>query len=165
MGNRLYAYFYQGLFVSLDATTGKVIWERAAGDIRGEYGLSYANGLIYTQWHHHHRAIAVSAATGELLWVYSESADGYANIAHPPPVADGMVFVATSEGDGGGYVAAFPATGCESGCRAVWRARLPEQPYGQPAIAAGRVFVPTARGRVSHLVALDEFTGRQLWTW
>jgi outer membrane protein assembly factor BamB len=68
-------------------------------------------------------------------------------------LADGVLYVATGLAD---VLALDPANGAIR-----WRARIPAPARGAPAVAGGRIFVPTVDNQ---LLALSIEDGRRLWT-
>jgi outer membrane protein assembly factor BamB len=96
------------MLAALDRRTGKVIWTTAIKpDDGGNRGAAYSSIVIsqaggakqYVQLVGA-GVIGVDAANGELLWGYSEIANGTANIP-TPIVRDDFVFCSTGYSDGG----------------------------------------------------------------
>lgn len=68
--------------------------------------------------------------------------------------ADGTLYVATGMAE---MLALDPATGAVR-----WRVRLPAPTRGAPAVADGRIFIPTIENQLLGLSAQD---GKRLWAW
>ncbi|HEX2772703.1 MAG TPA: PQQ-binding-like beta-propeller repeat protein, partial [Micromonosporaceae bacterium] len=122
------------------------------------------DGRLYTLGYGYRSIVAVSAESGQYLWGYHS----YGLTTPLPAVADGLVFVGQQE-TYNSWVSAFPAAGCgATSCLERWRTKIPGLVYGRPAVAGGRVFVPTATGNSAGpggLWVLDQATGRVLWSW
>ena len=96
----------QGAIAALNKLTGEVIWKSTdvtdpahysspiAADIEGVHQI-----IQFTR----ERIVGVDAKDGRLLWDYSKSANGTANVA-TPIVKDNYVFSSSAYGTGGGLV-------------------------------------------------------------
>jgi outer membrane protein assembly factor BamB len=146
VGRRVIAHGMDGRVWVLDRETGRVRWSFRVGSpiesspvVLG--GVDYFgawNGNVY----------ALDLATHRLRWVFRT---GY-KITSSVSASRGRLFV----GDYGGRVWALSRRG-----RVVWRNSVGGRVYGTPAVAAGRVFVPSSTGG-----SLTAFStgGRRLWT-
>ena len=89
-----------GHVFALDAGTGALIWSYETPD--GVPGVSVAGGVVYAAADDG-IIRALDAANGDLLWSF----DARSQVAHPPIIANGMVYVATMAGRM--YAFALPA--------------------------------------------------------
>jgi outer membrane protein assembly factor BamB len=137
-----------GMFVAMDARTGKVLW-RFEGPPTESTALVVDNTVYFGSWDHN--LYALNAKTGKLRWKFK--ADEELNGA--PAYADDTVFVGS---DGGRVFAVAARTG-----RLRWQAEAirREYFYASPTVAYGRVFIGNTDGTV---YAFGAKTGNLLWT-
>ena len=146
VGDIVVAHGMDGHVWVLDRDTGHVRWRFRIGSpiesspvvVGGVDYFGAWNGNVY----------ALDLERRRLRWVFRS---GY-KITSSVSIARGRLYV----GDYGGRVWALSRRG-----RVVWRGSVGGRVYGTPAVAAGRVFVPSSTGR-----SLTAFStgGRRLWT-
>ena len=98
------------------------------------------------------RIVALDAQTCAPVWSREIGYSGFSS----PAVADGLVYVGTSEALSGTFFALDAATGDVR-----WTADMPGGVTGAPSVAGGRVAVATGTGA---LHVLDAATGASLWS-
>jgi outer membrane protein assembly factor BamB len=146
VGTNVIAHGMDGRVYVLDRETGRVRWSFRVGSpiesspvVLG--GVDYFgawNGNVY----------ALDLTRRKLRWVFHAGAKITSSLSS----ARGRLFV----GDYGGRVWAFSRRG-----RVVWRTSVGGRVYGTPAVAAGRIFVPSSTG---HSLTAFSTSGRRLWT-
>jgi outer membrane protein assembly factor BamB len=156
---KLFALNAAGEVVAIDAATGRTLWrtdvmpkEEGQGDLGG--GVGHAGGTVFVATGAG-EVLALSPGDGKILW--------RANIGAPvrgaPTIADGRIFVVTTENE----LIALDAA--KKGER-LWNFSGVAEPTGilgaaNPAVEGNIVVVPQSSGEV---VALRIENGRQLWT-
>ncbi len=96
----------QGTIVALNKLTGEVIWKSTDVTDPAHYSSAIAadiEGVHQLVQFTRQRIVSVDAKDGRLLWDYSKSANGTANVA-TPIVKDNYVFSSSAYGTGGGLV-------------------------------------------------------------
>jgi outer membrane protein assembly factor BamB len=126
-----------GRVVCLDAHTGKEIW-RVDGLACGYASLSLDDGLLYVPGNAANLH-CIDAVSGERLWEFN-----YGNEAKGSPmIADGKAYV--GDGHGSWSILKVSREGCESLSKVHFKLPdgSPDEVYATPAIAHGRVIMPT----------------------
>ncbi len=152
---------------SLDAATGKKVWDSKnatitwPGGIQAQSGPAVAYGKVY--FGGGYGINAVSETTGELLYHYHE---GGASFGSPPAVYNGLVFAATNGGSpvGGNAIYALKATDLSL----QWVNHTPENTAfeASPVIANGVLYITSDRQNQANkgfLYAITAQTGAPRW--
>jgi outer membrane protein assembly factor BamB len=141
--------------VAVDRATGKFRWqyERDMPEeftVRGHAGVAVDGEVVYTGFADGH-LVALSVATGDVLWIRSLAADArqFVDVDTTPVVKDGVVYAASVSG---GVWGISKADGTER-----WRARVIG--VTQLVLDDGRLYVASAE---TGLAALD-LEGNVLW--
>ncbi len=154
---RLYLATNAGLFLALDAATGKIVWRYVSHRCVAA-SPAVARGVVYESFLNRPpcnssrsdldgRVIAFDARSGKVRW---RAAIGPSETS--PLVANGLVYV----GDWRGKVYALDArTG-----RARWSFQTGDKVKGAVALAGRRLYVGSYDG---HVYSLDARTGRLIW--
>lgn len=151
-----------GVFSSVDAATGKILWTFAAGRPILGTALATADAVFFTCDNGY--LFRLRRDDGKEVWRYDLGDARVSRVLpHPqvfdwdwhgakPALADGVLYAGS--GDGG-----FHAIDAASGTRR-WRFATGGPVRGGAAVAAGRVVF----GSADHFVyALDRATGKELW--
>lgn len=163
VGARVYATTGYGELVALDAASGTVLWRQrlatpAVGAPSVEGNVVYAVGRDGG-------AMAVAADTGKIQWQIQGSPDSSGMVGEgSPAVADDAVIFPYPSGE----LVAVKKDGVER----LWVAAVAGQRVGMPTgsmggitgdpvVSGGVVYAGSAGGRT---VAIDEATGKRLWT-
>jgi outer membrane protein assembly factor BamB len=148
-----------GEVVAVDPTTGRRVWStsRVPGPVAPVAVDPATDGglIVYTEGGIGGSAtvVAVALSDRQIRWAFTlprASAGG-------PTIADGTVFVGTSDGS----VFAID----EEGGGQRWRARTDGAVLSPPAVSGGRVFATSVVGKdaPSHLYAWDARSGKSAW--
>src|SRR5699024_4267079 len=144
-----------GQLSALDLATGQIRWQVPTGsDQRGTPALSEDGSTVYVTTGRNATLLAIDAEDGTTRWTYDleQEVPTYGT----PTIVDGIVYVATGNGDTGSVHAVDASTG-----ERVWATAIGGGVFFGPAVADGvAVAASTATGRV---VALDTATGDILW--
>ena len=156
-------------FAALDAATGQCEWTWLRDDQRRtDWISSYSSGAadnrnIYVGFFWQYEvAWAFDQATGDVRWTIEEPTRA-SPVGTPALGEDGVLYNICHD-------ATVRAHSCNDGCE-LWRFDLeqregvrggPRWSAGSPALADGRLYVPTGDGAVR---ALDVDTGTQVWEW
>lgn len=96
----------KGTVAALNKHTGEVVWRSTGVPDRAHYAspiIAEVDGVRQIVKFTRKRVVGLNAGTGELLWDYSNSANGTANCA-TPIYHDNRVFTSSAYGTGGGLV-------------------------------------------------------------
>ncbi len=156
---------YDGSVYALDEYTGSLIWSFPTGAIiigspavgNGMVYVSSKNGYVY----------ALNEQNGAVAWSLLDgiSCNGIpCPINSSPVIADGMLFVGTWLSPNGGYawvLAVNPQTGA-----VIWiNKAIPDYVEGSLSVNNGRVFLGVGALNPALILALNESTGAQLWSY
>jgi outer membrane protein assembly factor BamB len=143
----VYVGSYDGGIYALNASSGFVTWDYAAG---GGVASSpaVASGVVYVG-SGDGRVYALDASDGNVRWDYATGGD----VASSPAVADGVVFVGSYDGK------VYAVNASDGGL--VWSYATGEMVLSSPAVANGMVYV----GSYNHqLYAFGSSTGEQTYS-
>ncbi len=142
-----------GRLYAFDASTGRLLWTAATGNIIYYSSPAINDGVVYIG-SEDGKLYAFNTSTGKFLWAASTGG----MIFSSPAVANGIVYV----GSGDGKLYAFKISDCANGsCAPLWMASTGPSINSSPAIANGTVYVGADDGK---LYAFNASTGRLLWT-
>lgn len=155
---RAYVGGLDGRLHALDAATGQRLWAKPDSALTGDWTFTspaVADGVVYLGINRPAAEVwAFDAVTGATRWRTGASVS---NINGSPTVADGRVYVATTEDQ---VLALDAATGAR-----IWDAKpnggRGSGFYSSPTVADGKVFAASLNHRV---YALDAATGAVLWS-
>jgi outer membrane protein assembly factor BamB len=147
VGNRLYFIDNAGVYVALDARTGKVIWKKRLASLNAS-SPAYYRGVLYSVSLEPHQALAVRARDGKVLW---KKGLGSRAESSPLVIRDRMYF-----GDEGGQ---FHALDVKDGST-IWETGLGGSIKAAPALADGILFVGDYGGKMNAVRISD---GHLLW--
>ena len=151
---------YDGALYALDQYTGSLLWSfSTSGNIIGSPAvyqglvfLSSKNGYVY----------ALNEQTGAVVWEIAN--DNLTPVTSSPVVADGLLFYGTFEAPSSGFselLAVNPQNGIVS-----WKYDIPsEYVEGSPSVSNGRVFIGVGVPNPANVLALNDTTGKLLWTY
>lgn len=146
--DRLYGIYNDGVFVALDAKTGKVVWKRKYGELNAS-SPAYAKGRLYAVTLEPGQAIALNARNGKRIW--RKELPGRAESS--PLVHKGVVYFGTETGD-------FYALNARNG-KEIWRTGLDGEVKAAPAFHDGNLYVGDYAGKMHSIRARD---GAVRWT-
>lgn len=99
VGNSLYVPDWAGYLYKLDAMTGALVWERKLSTYGGlpadavsRASPAYVDGILYLGTQSGARLLAISAATGNLLWATAMDSHPLAILTQSPIVKAGVVY-------------------------------------------------------------------------
>lgn len=151
---------YDGTLYALDQYTGSLLWSfSTSGNIigtptvyQGMVFLSSKNGYVY----------ALNEQTGAVVWEIVN--DNLTPVTSSPVVADGLLFYGTFEAPSSGFselLAVHPQDGT-----ILWKYDIPsEYVEGSPSVSDGRVFVGVGVPNPANVLALNDTTGKLLWSY
>jgi outer membrane protein assembly factor BamB len=151
---------YDGTLYALDQYTGSLLWSfPTSGNIigtpavyQGMVFLSSKNGYVY----------ALNEQTGAVVWEIAN--DNLTPVTSSPVIADGLLFYGTFEAPSAGFselLAVNPQDGT-----VVWKYDIPsEYVEGSPSVSNGRVFVGVGVPNPANVLALNDTTGKLLWSY
>jgi polyvinyl alcohol dehydrogenase (cytochrome) len=102
VGGAVYFPDWGGYLNKVDATTGALIWQHQISEYDGVAGSvsrtspAVSNGVVYIGDHSNASLIAVSAATGSLLWITKLDTHPAAQLTQSPVVYNGVVYEGVS---------------------------------------------------------------------
>jgi outer membrane protein assembly factor BamB len=140
--NRLYLIDNDGVFVCLDARTGKVVWKKQFGSLNAS-SPAYADGKLYAVTLEPGQAIALRARDGKLLW--KKSLPGRAESS--PVVVRGRMYFGTEPGT-------LFALNAKNG-KTVWQTQLNGEIKAAPAFSEGTLYVGDYGGTMNPIRASD----------
>lgn len=140
--DRVYFIDNAGLYVALDGTTGKVIWEKRLASLNAS-SPAYDNGVLYSVSLEPGQAIAVRARDGKVLWTkpLGDRAES------SPLVVRGRMYFGDEAGQ-------FYALDTEDGST-IWQASLTGSVKAAPALDGGLLYVGDYGGNMNALRASD----------
>ena len=151
---------YDGTLYALDQYTGSLLWSfSTSGNIigtptvyQGMVFLSSKNGYVY----------ALNEQTGAIVWEIAN--DNLTPVTSSPVIADGLLFYGTFEAPSAGFselLAVHPQDGT-----VMWKYDIPsEYVEGSPSVSNGRVFVGGGVPNPANVLALNDTTGKLLWSY
>lgn len=140
--DRLYFIDNAGLYVALDAATGKVIWRKRLAELNAS-SPAYSKGVLYSVSLEPQQAIAVRARDGKVLWRKPLGSRAESS----PLVIGGRAFF----GDEGGTLHALDA---EDGSTK-WETQLGGSIKAAPAYDGGTLYVGDYGGNMNAVRASD----------
>lgn len=164
-GDKLFAATGYGELLSIDATTGDIVW-RTKVDVPVRSAPVVADGRLFAVGIDN-RLVALDISTGALLWTHNGISEAAGLLGAPSPAVgtDGIVLVAYSSGE---LYALRGANGAE-----LWSDNLAARRSeggilsiaairGQPVLAANGT-IALAISNSGRFVAIDVRTGQRLW--
>ena len=145
--DRLYFIDNDGLYVCLDANTGKVLWDERLSNLNAS-SPAYYDGVLYTVSLDPGQAIAVRARDGKVLWRKDLGARAESS---PLVIRDRMFF-----GDESG---AFHALDIKDGSE-IWTAQVEGSVKAAPAMSDGTLYFGDYGGYMNAVRASD---GEIVW--
>ena len=145
--DRLYFIDNDGLYVALDAETGKIIWKKRISRLNAS-SPAYDDGVLYSVSLEPGQAIAVRAKDGKVLWRKELGSRAESS----PMVVRGRMYF----GDEGGQ---FYALDVKDGST-IWQTSLGGSVKAAPALHDGTLFVGDYGGNMNAVRASD---GELLW--
>ena len=148
---------YNGKLYALDEYTGALIWSFTTGSnivatpAVGS-GILYLSSKDFTVY-------ALDENSGSMLWRISN----VAAVVSSPVLADGKLFYGTLYSPSAGR-AEFLALNPQDGT-VFWRTTISDYIEGSAAVSNGRVFFGIGAANPALVVALNETTGTQLWSY
>lgn len=142
VGRRMFMIDNDGVFIALDAGTGKVVWKKQHGSLNAS-SPAYANGVLYAVNLDPPQALAVRARDGKPLW----KRDLPARAESSPMVVRGRMYFGTESGD-------FFALDTKRG-KTVWTTKLAGSVKAAPAFSNGTLFVGDYAGKMYAIRAAD----------
>jgi len=151
---------YDGTLYALDEYTGSLLWSfSTSGNIigtpaiyQGMVFLSSKNGYVY----------ALNEQTGAMVWEIPN--DNLTPVTSSPVIANGLLFYGTFESPSAGFselLAVNPPDGT-----IVWKYDIPaEYVEGSASVSNGRVFIGAGVPNPASVLALNDTTGRLLWSY
>jgi outer membrane protein assembly factor BamB len=147
VGKRLYFIDNDGVYVALDAETGKVVWKKQLASLNASSPAFY-KGVLYSVSLEPQQALAVRARDGKVLWRKGLSSRAESS---PLVVRNRMFF-----GDEGGQ---FYALDTKDGS-SIWETDLEGSVKAAPALADGTIYVGDYGGSMNAMRISD---GHLLW--
>jgi len=144
---RLYFIDNAGLYVCLDAKTGKVVWKKRLASLNAS-SPAYSNGVLYSVSLSPGQALAVRARDGKVLW--RKPLDGRAE-SSPLVLHDRMYF-----GNEAGELLALDTRDGST----VWETTLGGPVKAAPAYDSGKLYVGDYGGKMNAVRAAD---GKLVW--
>lgn len=126
---------FGGMEWKLDAATGHIIWSRKVSDYTGIDGdtsrssPSLAGETLVIGDLHAANMIGIDAKSGDRRWITSLDPDPHAIVTGSPVLADGSIFVGTSQAGASTYPAALVALNAQTG-HILWRTYSLPNPDG-----------------------------------
>jgi eukaryotic-like serine/threonine-protein kinase len=156
-GGRVYVGSYDGSVYALDAAKGRLLWQHDTG--KPVVSTPAVAGKVVVVGSRSYDLLGLDGATGKTVWTRYL---WFSWIDSSAVVDGGVAFVGSS--DAAVLLAFDPATG-----RQIWAADVWGWAWGQPALAARRVYIGTAAQRGypavqrGQAVAVDRDTGQIAW--
>ena len=151
---------HSGAVAALNKLTGDVVWRSTDVTDRAHYCspiVADPFGVRQIIQFTRKRIVGLNAQTGKLLWDYSNSANGTANVA--TPICRGQyVFSASGYGTGGGLIK-LSRKGNSFSAEEVYFSRPMANHHGGIVLVAGKLFGFGSGG----LICLDFATGEIAW--
>ncbi len=145
--NRLYFIDNDGVYVALDARTGKVVWKKRLSSLNAS-SPAYYKGVLYSVSLEPGEALAVRARDGKVLWRKPLAARAESS----PLVIRGRMYFGDEAGQ-------FYALDVKDGST-IWETTLGGSVKAAPALDDGTLFVGDYGGKMNAVRASD---GRLVW--
>ena len=143
-----------GNFYALNAANGNQIWNYSTGATPGIWSsAAVSGGVVYVGGGS--IVYAFDANSGAVLWTYGGVFNGNQPISSSPTVANGIVYIGSSDTPQGGYFYALSA----SNGTPLWDYNVQGAFASSPAIVNGVVYI----GAYPSLYAFNATTGSVLW--
>ena len=165
----LFVSSYDGTVYALDEYSGVLLWASSSSVCSGSQFVgspAISNGIIYVACKNGF-IYALNEQTGVVAWSLN---DGLSCNGVPCPIvsssveADGMLFYGTFLSPNSG-VAEILAVNAQNGA-SVWKnANIPDYVEGSLSVSGGRVFTGIGGLNNAAVLALNETTGKQLWSY
>ena len=151
---------YDGSVYALDEYTGSLIWSfPTGGNIIGTPAVG--NGMVYVSSKNGY-VYALNEQNGAVNWRIAN--DNLTPVTSSPVLADGMLFYGTFLSPSSGFaevLAVDPQTGS-----VIWKnTGIPDYVEGSLSVSNGRVFFGVGAFNPALIIALNETTGAQLWSY
>jgi eukaryotic-like serine/threonine-protein kinase len=151
---------YDGTLYALDEYTGLLLWSfPTGGNIIGTPAV--ASGIVYVSSKNGY-VYALSEQNGAVDWRIAN--DNLTPVTSSPVIANGVLFYGTFLSPSAGYaevLAVNPQTGS-----VIWRnTGIQDYIEGSASVSNGRVFLGAGALNPAIIVALNETTGAQLWSY
>ena len=148
---------YDGKLYAIDEYTGSLIWSFASGS-NIVATPAVGNGMVYLS-SKDFTVYALDENSGSVIWRISNIAP----VVSSPVLADGKLFYGTLYSPSAGR-AEFLAVNPQDGT-VFWRTTISDYIEGSAAVSNGRVFFGIGAANPASVVALNETTGKQLWSY
>ncbi|TMI37265.1 hypothetical protein E6H25_00465 [Candidatus Bathyarchaeota archaeon] len=151
---------YDGSVYALDEYTGSLIWSfPTGGNIIGTPAVG--NGMVYVSSKNGY-VYALNEQNGAVNWRIAN--DNLTPVTSSPVLADGMLFYGTFLSPSSGFaevLAVDPQTGA-----VIWKnTGISDYIEGSLSVSNGRVFFGVGAFNPALIIALNETTGAQLWSY
>ncbi len=146
-GNRLYFIDNDGVFVCLNADTGKVVWKKQYGSLNAS-SPAFADGALYAVTLSPGQALSIRASDGKLIW----RKDLPSRAESSPIVVRDRVYLGSESGD-------FFALNRNNG-KTIWQQKLAGSVKAAPAFNSGTLYVGDYAG---HFYAIKARDGKIRW--
>ena len=150
---------YDGTLYAFDEYTGSLIWSfRTGGSVIGTPAVS--NGMVFVA-SKDGIVYGLNEQTGSEVWRIVN--DNLTPVTSSPVIANGTLFYGTfqSPSSYAEVLAVHPQTGT-----VIWKnSNFNDYIEGSPSVSGGRVFFGMGAGRPAVIIALNETTGAQLWSY
>ncbi len=160
---------YDGIIYALDQDTGSLLWASSSSVCSNSqfFGSpAVANGMVYVACKNGY-VYALNEQTGSVVW---SLLDGLSCNGVPCPIvsssviADGMLFYGTFLSPNAGHADVF-AVNAQNGA-IIWRnSTISDYVEGSLSVSNGRVFLGIGALSNAVILALNETTGKQLWSY
>lgn len=142
VGNRLYMIDNDGVFIALNANTGKVVWKKQHGSLNAS-SPAYSKGVLYAVTLNPPQAMAIRARDGKPVWKRELPARAESS----PIIVRGKMYFGTESGE-------FFALDTRKG-DVIWSTSLAGSVKAAPAFSDGTLYVGDYAGRMYAIRASD----------
>jgi outer membrane protein assembly factor BamB len=142
VGKRLYMIDNDGVFIALDANTGKVVWKKQHGSLNAS-SPAFSKGVLYAVNLSPQQALAIRARDGKPIWKRELPARAESS----PMVIRGKMYFGTESGD-------FFALRARNG-KVIWTTKLSGAVKAAPAFSDGTLYVGDYAGQMYAIRASD----------
>lgn len=142
VGDRLYMIDNDGVFIALNAKTGKVVWRKQHGSLNAS-SPAFSKGVLYAVNLSPPQALAIRARNGKPIWKRELPARAESS----PLVVRGKIYFGTESGE-------FFALDARSG-NVIWTTSLAGSVKAAPALSDGTLYVGDYAGKMYAIRASD----------